>query len=97
MIIAALIGALIEVAASLAGRVLIGLGFGFATYTGFSAMLDWALAQSTNYLQSVPSDVAAIMGAMKVDICVSMLFSACSARLLISGLQSGSIKKLVTK
>jgi hypothetical protein len=95
--IAALVGGFISAAASMAGRVLIAIGFGIVAYTGISTLLDTLKAQAISNLNSVPSDIIGIMGLMKVDVSLSIIFSAIATRLLIMGLTSGVIKKMVLK
>ena len=42
LIIAALWGALIEIAGTLVGKVLVSLGIGYAVYTGVDTSITWA-------------------------------------------------------
>lgn len=99
-ILAGLGGVLINVAASMAGRVLISLGIAAITYTGFSVSIDWLKSQMLASLNGLPVQVIGILSMMKVGVCISMLFSALLARLVrqgLSGSGGGSLKRWVTK
>lgn len=90
-------GVLISVVGTLAGRVLIALGVGVVTYTGMSATLDWAKAQALSSIGLLPPEVVGILSVMKVGVCISIVTSAISARLLINGIGSDSFKRWVLK
>jgi len=94
--VAALLGGLINIAATLAGRVLVSLGFAAITYTGLSATLDWLKDQAITAMQGLPADVVSMMGYMKVGVAISIIASALATRMLLEGLSAGgSISKLV--
>lgn len=97
LFIGALLGGLLNIAASLAGRVLLALGFAAVTYTGVSASLTWLKDQAKLSLQGLPADVVGMLAYMKVDVCVSIIFSAILARLLLDGLSSDTVKRLVMR
>jgi len=94
--VAALLGGLINIAATLAGRVLVALGFAAVTYTGLSTTLDWLKAQAVSAMQGLPADVVAMLGYMQVGVAMSIIASALATRLVLEGLSSGgAISKLV--
>ena len=95
--IAALLGGLVSVAGSIVGRVLLALGIGYVAYSGVSALLDALKAQVVSTLQGAPSTVVQIMSLLKVDVSLSILFSALAARLILKGLTSDTIKRMVVK
>jgi len=72
----ALIGALLTVASSLVGRVLLALGLSFVTYSGLNTSIDWLLAQIKSNMGSMPAEIVAFLGWMWVDRAISMIFSA---------------------
>jgi hypothetical protein len=96
-LIGALLGGLLELAASLAGRVLLALGLGFATYSGFNAALDWLLDEAKVRIGAGPLWAVQIAGLLKIDVCISLIASAFAVRLLVAGIQSGAVRKLVSK
>ena len=95
--IAALWGALIQAAGTLVGKVLLSLGIGYVSYTGITALTGWAQTQFLTGISGLPASAVGMAHTLKVGVCVSMLLSAVVARLTLSGLTSGSIKKMVVK
>jgi hypothetical protein len=92
-----LVGALASAAATITGRVLIALGIGYVSYTGIDYVLTGLKADAIANLNSVPLLAIAVMHTMKVDVCISILFSAMAAKLVISGLTSGAVTKAVLR
>jgi hypothetical protein len=92
-----LLGGLIQVAGTIVGKVLLSLGLGYATYTGVDASLTWAKGLFVSGLTGVPALAVQMAGVLKVGVCVSMLVSALTARLVMQGLQSGTLKRMVQK
>jgi len=97
LLIAALWGALVPMLGTLVGRVLVSIGIGYVTFTGISTSLDWAKAQFLSGLSGAPAAALGLASTMKVGVCVSMLLSAVAARLLLAGLTSGALTKMITK
>lgn len=95
--VAMLGGMLLSLVSTIVGRVLIALGIGTATYTGISTLLDYLLASSINAFTSLPPEAVALLGVLKIGEFISIVSSAVAARLLLSGLQSGSFKRFVKK
>lgn len=95
--IASLLGGLINIVATMAGRVLIGLGIGVVTYTGFKMGLDLLKADAVVALMGLPANVLDILGVLKVGVCISIVTSAVAARLVINGLAGDAFKRWVLK
>lgn len=95
--IAALIGGLVQAAGTLAGRVLISLGFGFVAFSGVDAGILWARDSLLASLTGLPAVAVQVAATLKVGVCISILTSALTARLLLSGLTSGTITRMVAK
>lgn len=95
--IAALMGALINIAGTLVGRVLIALGMSVVTFTGVSSTLDWAKGNAVSAMSSLPVEVVGMLSTMGVGEFLSIILSAITARLLLQGLTDGSIKKWVLR
>lgn len=95
--VAALLGGLINIVATMAGRVLVGLGIGVVTYVGFSAGLDAIKAQAVGALLGLPANLLGVLGVLKVGVCISIVSSAVMARLVITGLTGDSFKRWVLK
>jgi len=94
--VAALIGGLIQAAVSMVGRVLIALGVGVVAYSGLTVLLSTLKAQVVSNLSSATA-IMPYLSALKVDVAVSIIFSAVAARLVINGLTSGTLKRFVLK
>jgi len=90
-------GMLISVVGTLAGRVLVALGIGVVTYTGMNTALTWLKTQAITSFSLLPPEVMGIVGMMKVGVCISIVTSAITARLVLSGLTSDTVKKWVIK
>ena len=95
--LAALLGGLVQAASSIVGRVQIALGIGYASYTGINALLNLIKSQVVSYLVGAPGTVVAIMGLFKIDVAVSIIFSALAARLVLQGLTSDKVTRMVIK
>jgi hypothetical protein len=95
--ISALLGGLVNVAGSIAGRVMIALGISVVTFTGFSTTLGWLKTMALTNLQSLPPSIIGLLGVLKVGVCISMLASAYFARLTINGLTGDTVKKWIGK
>jgi len=89
LFIAALLGGLLNIAGTLAGRVLVGLGISAITYTGLSTTLTWLQTESITALSGLPSTILGMIALMKVGQCISMIFSAVAVRMVLDGLTAG--------
>ncbi|MGE3348523.1 MAG: DUF2523 domain-containing protein [Ramlibacter sp.] len=90
-------GGLINIAGTLAGRVLISLGFAAVSYVGFSASLTWLKSQAVTAVLGLPPEVVAMLSTMKVGQSISIIFSAILARQVLNGLTGDTIKRLVQR
>lgn len=96
-ILAMLLGGLINIVGTMAGRVLIALGIGIVTYTGVNASLDALKANVITAWAGLPSEVVDILSAMKLGQAMGIVFSAIVARLVLNGLTSGTFKRFVLR
>lgn len=94
---ATLIGYLALAAASLTGRVLLALGISFVSYTGITVVLDGLKSGIQTQMGELSGTILQVLAVCQVDTVVAMLFSAYSARLVLMGLTSGALKRMVTK
>lgn len=95
--IAAIGGMLINLVGTLVGRVLISLGIAVITFTGISASLDFLKTQAISSFNALPPEMMAIIGLMKVGVCISIVTSAIVARLVLNGLTGDTFKAWVHK
>jgi hypothetical protein len=88
---------LVNIAGSVAGKVLIGLGIGVVTYSGVNASLGFLKGQAVAAFQQLPPEVFGMLGTLRVGQCISIVTSAIVARSVINGVQSDTFKRWVTK
>lgn len=94
----AFLGALLTIVASIAGRLLISLGFGVVTVSGFNFGLGWlkdTILEKFTGLESlgagIGSDVLQLLSACGVGIALSIVFGAWAMRLTMDGLSIGGV------
>ena len=90
-------GALLQVAASLVGRVLLALGMGAVTYTGLNIGLSYFGTTFTNAMGSAGPTLAGMMGVLQLDTCLAIFTAAALAKLAIAGASSGTVKRIAMK
>ena len=95
--LAALIGALIQAAGSLVGRVLLSLGIGYVAYSGIDTSIEFAKSFVVSQITATGAQTVAAASAMKVGTCISILTSALVARMTLAGMTSGTLKRWVVK
>lgn len=96
-LITALLGGLLTICGSLVGRVLLALGMGFVTYSGFDVLITWLFDHIKSDINSMPADVVNFLAFLWVDRAIGMLFSAYTVALTIKMAGSTKITKLITK
>lgn len=93
----ALIGALVEVAGTLVGRVLLSLGIGYSVFTGVDTGLSWLHSQALAGFSGMPAQVVQIASVTQVGTSINIIFSALTARLVLQGLTGGAIRRMIVK
>ena len=96
-LIPAIAGALVSIATSLVGRVLMALGMGVVSYVGINAALDVFKRFFADAMAGVGGDIAGVCGVLKLDVVLSIFIAAGLARLVINGATGGTIKRLAMK
>jgi len=96
-LIPAIAGALLSIASSLVGRVLVALGMGAIVYSGVNAALTYFSDRVVTAANSAGVIIAGMLGTLQLDVCVSIFTAAALARLAIAGATSGTIKRLALK
>lgn len=92
----AFIGALAMAMGSLAGRVLIALGFGFVTYTGIDLGIGAMKQMVVGGLQGMSADIVGLIGYLWIDKAISVIFSAIGTAIMMRAL-GGSVKRMIAK
>lgn len=92
----AILAFLRTIAGPLVSRVLTALGIGMLTFTGFQISVNAAKAYVQSNFGGLPADVVHILGLMKVDVAVNIVFAAVITRAVIAGMDkvTGGISKL---
>ncbi|MFA0968794.1 MULTISPECIES: DUF2523 domain-containing protein [Pseudomonas syringae group] len=73
-------------------KLLRGLGFAAISYIGIDAALDKAKGYAFAQLGGLPGDWIAVLGMLKIDVCLNILFSAYIARALLAGMNKAGSK-----
>lgn len=95
--VAALLGGLINIAATLTGKVVVALGFTLVSYTGISATLSFLQSSFIQSFISLPPDMVQLISYMGVGEFVSIIFSSLLAKQVLLGLTNGTVKRWVSK
>lgn len=69
-------------------KMLRGLGFAAISYVGIKAGLDTAKDYVFSSLSSTPANYIMVLGMLKIDVCMNILFSAYAARAVLRGMNS---------
>jgi hypothetical protein len=96
-LVPAIVGALITVATSLVGRIILALGLGVVSYIGLNAGLDVFRSYFDSAMGSAGPILAGMCGVLKLDVCLSIFVAAGLARLAIAGATSGAVKRFTLK
>lgn len=98
-LIAFLLSGLIEIAGSLLGRVLLGLGLGFVEYMGLQTLFNTLKQQATVLVASFGGfpEMLAWAGFLRIDVHISIIISAVSIKMVLSGLMSDKVRRLRNK
>lgn len=76
-------------------KLLRGLGFAAVSYVGIKTVLEFAKDYAFSQLASVPVEWIQMMGLLKVDVCLNILFSSYIARAVLSGMDGSGSKTSV--
>ena len=96
-ILAMLLGGLINIVGTMAGRVLVALGIGVVSYTGMQALTGQLVNSIVMAFGSLPSQVLAIVYMLKLGQAIGIIIAATSARMVINGVTSDGFKRFVLR
>lgn len=93
---AAIFSFLGTISAPLVKRVLVALGIGMVTFAGFQLSVNAAKSYVQSNFSGLPSDVVHILGLLKFDVAINIVFAAVITRAVIAGMDkvTGGISKL---
>lgn len=91
----ALLGSLLS---NLVSKVLTLIGFGFVVYQGIKPLYDWLAREIQSQFGVGSPDAIPVLtwlGVLKIDVCISIVLSACLLRLLMMGLDAaGNVSQI---
>ena len=76
-------------------RVLVSLGISAVTFVGVNQSMKWIIDRGLQSLNGLPADLVSLIAFLKVGVCISMLMSAITMRMLLKFGSSDKIKKMV--
>lgn len=97
LFVAAILGGLLQIAASMVGRVLLSLGMSFVVFSGINVGFDLLKNAVINNMQGMPADLVQLLAYLWVDRALSLIMSSYSAALALKMAGGTTITKLVTK
>lgn len=96
LFVSALLGALAQAMGSLAGRVMLALGFGFVTYKGIDLGISSLKTMAMDGVRGLPADALGLIGFLWVDKALTVIFSSIVSAIAMRAV-GGSVKKMVAK
>lgn len=97
LLVAAIWGALIQLAGTLVGKVLLSLGIGYTIYSGVDVSISFARDFAISKISASSAQTVRAAGAMQIGTCISILTSALVTRMTLNGLTGGLIKRMGVK
>lgn len=76
-------------------KLLRGLGFTAVVFTGVQSLMEWAKSYVFSSLGAVPGEWMQVLGLLRVDIAINILFSAYIARAVLWGMNGSGSKSSV--
>ena len=73
-------------------KLLRGLGFAAVSYVGVDALLNQAKSYVFSQIGSMPAQYLGVLGMLKIDVCLNILFSAYVARAILGGMNGQGSK-----
>lgn len=86
-------GSLLNILGTLVGRVMVAIGIGVTTYAGFQTLLTGLRNEVVMNLQGLAPQIVQMLALMKVGTAVSMVISAITIKLTLSGLTGDTLKR----
>jgi hypothetical protein len=91
---AAIVAGLFSGAAQIVFKVLASLGLGFVTYVGMEALVDLNYDQVMALMNALPPNTRALLGVLKVGVCLNIFFSALVMRMTLWGLNNDMLSRM---
>lgn len=75
-------------------KTMVTLGLGYVTYSGMEALVDLNKDQVMQLLSALPPTTVALLGVLKVGVCLNIWFSAIIIRMTFWGMSNGNISRM---
>jgi hypothetical protein len=95
--IAMLWGGFLSLVSSLVGRVLVSLGIGYFAYQGIDVLIGHYKDVFVTAAGSLDPRIVGMLGVFKIGTGLNILMSAIIARMTLSGMTGGTIKRMGVK
>lgn len=76
-------------------RMLYTLGFGVATFTGLTLVLDELLGYITSSFSDLPADIVGMLGLYGIDTAMNIMLSSGVALMVFKGISASSHSRMV--
>lgn len=90
----AIVAGLFSAAFQVVFKVLAALGIGYVTYVGMEALVDLNHAQIMALLNTLPPTTVALLGVLKVGVCINIWFSAMVMRMTLWGMSNDMFSRM---
>jgi hypothetical protein len=97
LLIASLLGGLIQACSSIAGRVLVSMGLGYVSFTGVRALVDAVKGDVIAAIGAQGGTVVQLAGVLQVGTCINIMISALIVKLTLMGLTNGALTRMLQK
>lgn len=99
IILSSLLAGLISIASTLAGRVLLALGFGFVEYAGISTLANTVMTQATAQMGALNEFplMLAWAGFLRIDVHIGLVISAIGVKMMFNALAGPTVRRIVQK
>lgn len=75
-------------------KTMVTLGLGYVTYSGMEALVDLNKDQIIQLLAALPPTTVALLGVLKVGVCLNIWFSALIIKMTFWGLNNDTISRM---
>jgi hypothetical protein len=97
LLLASLLGGLLQIAGSMVGRVLLQLGLSYVVFSGINIGFDFLKSAAISNMQGAGADVVQLLGYLWVDKAVSLVISTYTAALALKLAGGTNVTKMVLK
>lgn len=93
--LSSLLGGLVSISGTIVGKVLATMGIGYASFSALDSAFNTLEQYIYNGFTGLSGTSLQIIQILNVDIALSLVLSAVTVKMALSGIQGGFIKKLI--